>query len=135
MVTPAATRWPPKQVAALREAAVQVERRDRAAGTLPLVAVEGDEHARPAELFDDARCHDPDHARVPSLFGEHDAERRREIQLLHERPRSVERAAVDLLPPRVQLLELSRDGIRLLLARRQQQLHTAERAAEPARGI
>ena len=36
-----------------------------------------DEHGRAAELLDDARRDDADHARMPALLGEHDAVRRR----------------------------------------------------------
>ena len=50
---------------------MQVERADAASGAAARVAVERDDHARPVVALDHPRGHDPDHARVPPLPGEH----------------------------------------------------------------
>ena len=126
---------PQQEIAALRESAVQVERADRTTGTLPLGAIEGDEHRRTSELLDDARRDDADHAGVPALLRQHDAVGRRKIHREHQRARLLERRAIDLLPARVELLELTRDRVGLLLVRREHQLDAAQRAAESARGV
>ncbi len=65
------------EVAAARgQPAEQVERRDRAARPGALGAVERDQHRRPVVALGDPRGHDPDHARVPALGGEHVGRRR-----------------------------------------------------------
>ena len=53
-----------------------------------------------------------------------------EIHREHALARLLERRAIDLLPARVQLLELARDRVGLLLVRRHQQLDAAQRAAQ-----
>ncbi len=114
---------------------MQIEHTDRPARALPFTALERDEHRGPAELFDDARRDDADDARVPPLFGEHDAVRRRQIHLEHELARALERRAVDLLPRRVELLELPRDRICNGVALGEHQLDAAQRAAETSGGV
>ena len=83
IVMPAAERWPPnrmQQIPAFCQAAVQIERADRAARSLPRIALERDEHRGTAELLDHARRDDADDARMPPLFREHDAVCRRQVQ-------------------------------------------------------
>ena len=82
---------PQQQITALGEPAVEIERADRTARPFSLLALERDQHGRSSELLDDPRRDDPDHAGMPSLFGEHDAVRRREIHREHELARLLER--------------------------------------------
>src|SRR6185503_12898001 len=103
--------------------------------SLAHVAVERDEHGRTSELLDDARRHDPDHARVPPFRGEHDAIRLVEIELAHELACLYERCPVDLLAARIQLLQLTRDDVRFVLACGEEQLDTANGMAQSASGI
>ena len=105
-----------EQVAARADARVQIEAGDGAARALPLLAIERDEDRRPAELLDDARRDDADHAGMPALLGEHDAVGLVEVEGEHAPARLLERRAVDLLPPGVELLELAGDDVRLVLA-------------------
>src|SRR5438105_9616852 len=114
---------------------MQIERADGAARSLPFVAVERHEDGGPAELLDNARRHDADDAGMPSLFGEHNAVRRAQIQLLGQAPRAIERATIDLLPAFVQLLELARDHVRLMFVGGAHQLHAAYRVRQAAGGV
>ena len=54
-----------------RERAVQVERRHRAAGALPVALRPRDQHDGSVEALDEPRRDDPDHALVPVLAPEH----------------------------------------------------------------
>src|SRR6185437_4286978 len=124
-----------EQIAARGETGVQIERADRSAGALPFVAVQRDEHRRAPELLDQSRRNDADHAWVPPLLREHDTIRRREIEPRHQVPRAVERSAIDLLASRVQLFELPRDRVGLMIRLRQKQIDAAQRAAQASRRI
>src|SRR5687768_1769176 len=72
---------------------------------------------------------------MPRLVGEDDAERIVQIHLQHPLPRLVEGPAVNLLPLVIQLLQLARDRVRLVLVFSEKQLDTADRVAQPSSGI
>src|SRR6185503_8755182 len=124
-----------QQMPRLIEPIVQIERRDGASRSLAHVAVERDEHGRTSELLDDARRHDPDHARVPPFRGEHDTVRFVEIELAHELACLYERGAVDFLAARVQLLHLARDDVCLVLACGEEPFDTVNGVTQSASGI
>ena len=87
------------------------------------------------EPLDDARGDDADHSRMPALFGEYDAIGRRQIHLENERTCLLERRAIDLLAPSVELLELARDRIGVGVVFAQQELDTFECVGESPDGI
>src|SRR5581483_6164440 len=60
----------PEQVRARGEPGVEVERRDRATGALPVALTAGEEHDRPLEALDEPGGDDSDHALVPVLPGD-----------------------------------------------------------------
>src|SRR5205823_2361285 len=61
----------PEERRARTERAVQVERRDRAAGALPVAVGAGDQDDGTVEALDEPGRDDPDHALVPALAGNH----------------------------------------------------------------
>src|SRR5262249_22917721 len=112
--------------------AMQVEARDRAAGTLSRFAIERDEHRRPARLLDETRGDDTDHARVPALLGEDYPVRLVEVGLVEQLARLDQCRAVDLLPPAIQLIELARNAMRVGFVIGCQELDAAHAFVEPS---
>ena len=113
------------------EPAVQVERRDRAAGALPLAVGAGDQHDRPVVPLDEPRGDDADHALVPALAGDDvaaaaAARLRPRLDLVD---RLAQDALLDRLPLAVQRLELLGEPLRLAIVLGEQQ-----RRAQPRDG-
>ena len=79
--------------------------------------------------------HDADHARVPPVLREDDTVRGVEVERLDELARARERPAIDFLAVAIELLQLARDRVRLVLVLGHQELDAAQRVAEPAHGI
>ena len=61
--------------------------------------------------------------------------RRVEIERVDQLARARERRAIDLLPLAIELLELARDRVRLVIVLRHQQLDAAQRVAEAPDGV
>src|SRR5687767_939280 len=116
-VTPAAARCPPN--------------RSSRSLALPSAPCRSNLEIERPKLFDESGRNDPDHARMPRLVSEDDAERIVQIHLQHPLPRLVEGPAVNLLPLVIQLLQLARDRVRLVLVFSEKQLDTADRVAQP----
>ena len=94
-----------------RERAVQVEARDRAAGSLPRVLSARDQHDGPLEALDEPRSDDPDHALVPVLARE-DVGAAAALALrkrVDTRNRFTEDPVLDRLSIAIQILELGRE--------------------------
>src|SRR5689334_22072755 len=72
---------------------------------------------------------------MPSLLCEHDSIRRRRIELQNHLARFDESCTIELLALRVQLFELARNRVCLVLIRRQEKLHALQRASDPARCV
>src|SRR4051794_1936309 len=69
---------------------------------------------------------------MPTLFGDDDAEGLVEVEREHAATRLLQRGAVDLLPPSVELLELAGDDVGFVLALGREQLDAALRQTETA---
>jgi hypothetical protein len=119
------------------EAAVQVERRDRATRALPCRLGAGDQDDRPVVALDEPRRDDPDHPLVPLLARDDVAagaapRRGPRLDLLD---RLAQDPLLHRLPLAVQVLELAREQLRLVLRLRQQQVQRRLRPAEPPRSV
>ena len=103
---------------------MQVERRDRATGALPVAIRAGDQHNRAVEALDEPRRDDADHALVPVLA-------RDDVRasllvlvgpLLDLLRRFAEDPPLDRLPLAVEVLELVREPARVVGVVGEQQL-------------
>ena len=106
---------PLEQVGARAEPAVQVERRDRPARSLPVAVAARDQHDGAVEALDEPRGDDADHALVPVGAGD-DVRAPAAVglgPLLHRRDRLAQDATLDRLPLLVQLLQRAREVARL----------------------
>src|SRR6202030_2556321 len=99
------------------------------------VARERDQHCRSSELFHQARRHDTDHARMPGVVSKHDGEHLVEIHRQYFLTGLFEGGVIYILTAPVQLLELARNRVRLVLVFREQKLDSPNRVSEPARRV
>src|SRR5262249_21422539 len=125
-------------IRARRERAVEIERADRAARSLPrLLLPAGDQHDRPVVALDETGRDDSDHALVPVGVGERvpvtpPPRLGPLLDLLRRRP---ENAILYRLPLPVHLLEALRQPLRLGEVVGQEELERFARMAEPAGGV
>src|SRR6266540_3922601 len=117
--------------------AVEVEGRDRAAGSLPEPLRACDQDHGPVVALDEPRRDDSDHAFVPVLAPHHvsalTAFRLRPV--LDLRDRCPQDLVLDGLPVTVQLLEPVGEAARLLTVFGQEQLERGPGMPKPARGV
>ena len=139
MVTPAALRWPPNRLSRCA-AARRCRRAGRSArwsGPIPCrhrprgrSASSGRPNSstmRDATIPMTPGCQPSSARTMPYVSSRSSCE--------HALPRLVQHRAVDVLAPRVQLLQLARDAVGLVLVGGQQQLDAAQRVAEPAHRV
>ncbi len=124
-----------EQIAAGRQRAVQIEVGNGPAGPLPALAIERDEHGRPARLLDEPGRDDADDPRVPAFLGEHDPVGGIEVRRIELAACLVQRRAVQFLAPAVQLLQIAGDpvSVRFILGR--EQLNALDPAIEAAHRV
>ena len=119
----------------LSERAVKIELRNRAAGSLALVARERDQHCRSSEFFDQSRSDDTDHSWMPVVVGQNDREHFVEVHRQDFFAGLLQCHAIYVLAPLIQLLQLAGNRVGLVLILCEQQLHSPNRVPEPARRI
>lgn len=124
-----------QKIAALRECRVKIERVNPATRAFTHITVDRDQNRGATEFLNEPRRDDADNAWMPALAGEDDAIHVGEIHRGKHLPRLIERLVIELLAPRIQLLELSRNGVCLVLVFAHEQLHSAQRVTDASRSV
>src|SRR5882762_3098122 len=114
---------------------MKVEFRNRPTGSFALIARERDKHGGPSELFHQSGRHYSDHARMPGVVGKHDGEHLVEIHRQYFLAGLLEGRVIYVLTPLIQLLELARNRVRLVLVLREKELDSPNRVSEPTRRV
>src|SRR5688500_15315938 len=114
---------------------MQVKCGNRTARSLPYSAIDRNQNDRTIQVFDEPRCHDPDHAGMPAFGGQHQATDRIEVTSRGHFPRRVERLAIDILPRAIDVLEVAGERVRFAFVGGQQEVEATLGVADAPNGV